>query len=125
MFGLRPHVCVVNCTEYPDAEVAGIVERAMVGSRRHPPTVLVRRRIRRADDREGFTPFDHSQPIDLWIEAANRYPQPGARCWQEELALSAMHEDYHFRHPNQPCPNNRCEREAEAYAQALYRRRGL
>lgn len=124
MFGLRPHVRVVNCTAYPDAEVAGIVERAMVGSRSHPPTVMVRKRIRRADGREGFTPFDRSRPIDLWVQSAGNYPQPGARCWQMELALSAAHEDYHYNHPNQPCPNNRCEREAEAYAQSLYRLQG-
>ena len=119
---LRPRVIVVNRTHFADSEVDGIVERALLGSRRHPPVVVVQNRTKRSDDREGFTPFDRSQPIRLWVEAANRYPEPGAACWQQELALSALHEDYHYRHAGEACKGNSCEREAEAYAQTRYRK---
>lgn len=38
-----------------------------------------------------------------------------------ELALSALHESYHWNHEGQPCPHDRCEQFAEAYAQETYR----
>ncbi len=119
---LRPGVIVRNRTPFPTAEVTCLVERSMRGDRRQPPTVIVRLRSSRTDDREGFTPFDRSKPIDLWVEPASRYPEGVyARTWQMELALSAAHEDYHFRHPGQPCPHDRCERLAEAYAREHFR----
>lgn len=118
----RAGVRVRNQTPYPDWEVRCLVERSMRGDRRHPPLVIVHYRENPRDDRQGFTPFDRSRPIDLWIEPANRYPQGlYARDWHQELALSAAHEDYHFRHPGQACPHDRCERLAEAYAREHYR----
>ena len=118
---LRPGVRVRNETPFPDWEVRCLVERSMRGDRRTPPQVIVHYRKSPTDDREGFTPFDRSRPIDLWVEPAARYPEPGAKTWQMELALSAAHEDYHFRHPGQPCPHDSCERLAEAYAQEHFR----
>lgn len=119
---LRPRVIVLNRSTYPDAEVTRIVEAAMLGSRRHPPVVVVAMRRLGARSQVGFTPYDPVAPIDLWVDVASRYPAAGARTWREELTLSAMHEDYHFRHPDVLCPGGRCEVAAEAYAQARYRR---
>lgn len=112
---------VINHSTHPTWEVRALVERCMRGDRRHPPTVIVHNRADPKDDREGFTPFDRSKPIDLWVQPSSAYPQPGARTWVQELALSAAHEDYHYHHPGQPCPHNRCDRLAEAYAHEHYR----
>ncbi len=118
-------VRVENRTTYPSAEVRRIVEHAMTRSHTRTPRVVVLVRRSTTDDRLGFTPFDSTQPIKLWVEPASRYPQPGARTWQEELAKSAAHEDYHFTHPNDPCPHNKCENTAEHYANRHFRLRGL
>ena len=120
---LRRTVVVVNRTPwYPDAEVRAIVERNFRGVTGRPPVIVVRARTLPSDSREGFTPFDRRRPIDLWVEPPYRYPEPGARDWREELALSAAHESWHWHHPGVACVGDRCERSAEAYAQAEYRR---
>lgn len=111
-----PGVRVVNRTSHPTAEVRAIVSDLMRGNPRNPPTVIVHPRLSPTDNREGWTPDDRSLPIELWIEPSSRYPEPGARTWQQELALSAAHEDYHFQHPGQACPRGVCDRLAEAYA---------
>lgn len=115
---------VVNKTPYPSAEVERLVRRAMGGRGRDPGTVLVRYRELPSDSREGFTPFDHSEPTDLWVEPPYRYPQPGARTWRHELFLSAAHEAGHTRHKGR-CVGNRCEVLAEAYAHHRLRKVGL
>jgi hypothetical protein len=121
--GPRPGVVVVNRSRHPSGDVAAIVRANIRGNPRHPRRVIVHDRERRSDDREGFTPFDPGGHIDLWVEPADRYPQPGARTWRQELAMSAAHEDYHARHPDRACPGNRCEARAESYARRTYRYR--
>jgi hypothetical protein len=117
----RPGVRVVNRSIYPTQLVTQLVEGEMRGSKRHPPTVVVTMRADNANTL-GFTPFDRSQPIDIYL--GHHYPQAGARTWEEELRLSAAHEDWHFRHPHDPCPDGRCERQAEGYAHLLVKEQG-
>ncbi len=112
---------VRNFTPYPDAEVEGIVRRAMTASRGALPKVVeVKYRTLRQDTLLGFTPDDHRQPILLRVEPKDRYPQVGASSWQDELRTSALHEIVHFRHAG--CHGDHCETEAERYAQR-YRRK--
>jgi len=114
-------VIVENRTPYPDAEVSAIVTRGMdVGAGAKPKRVRVLYRTLPNDSRLGFTPYDHNQPISLWVEPANRYPQPGARTWRDELLTSTIHEAHHFRHPG--CHGAACETAAESYAQKWRRR---
>jgi|HubBroStandDraft_4_1064222.scaffolds.fasta_scaffold04058_8 hypothetical protein len=114
---------VENQTPHPDREVERLVRRGLTGVSRprvrdlwDQQRVIVHRRTAAADNREGFSPFDRSQPIEFWVEDSDRYPQPGARTWEEELELSAAHERWHQTHLTDPCPNERCEKVAEAYA---------
>ncbi len=120
---LRRGVVVENRSRYPDSAVAAIVEGNMRGRPGRPATVIVRNRNLPSDTRQGFTPYDTRAPIELWIEPAYRYPEPGARSWEQELALNAAHEDYHLRHPDRLCPDGRCEIAAEAWAHREYARR--
>lgn len=124
---------IINESSHPTAAVERIVRAGWTGRDRarvrdlwdRTPVVVVHRRVRRDDDREGFTPFDHSQPEELWVEDSDRYPQPGARDWQEELLLSAAHERYHYDDPGS-CPHGSCEVKAEAQAHRVERRlRGI
>lgn len=109
---------VTNKSSHPSAEVERIVRRAY-GRGPTPRVVIVHERVSRSDNREGFTPYDHSLPTDIWIEPASRYPEPGnARTWQMELYESAAHESDHFRHPKDS------DRQAERYAQGRYRAQG-
>lgn len=117
----RPSVIVINKSTHPTWEVRSLVERCFRGDRHHPPTIIVHNRPNPNDDREGFTPFDRSQPVDIWLQPSRYYPQPGAKTWVEELALSATHESYHWNHPGQACPKGICEKWAEAYAHEHYR----
>jgi hypothetical protein len=120
-------VRIVNRTKYPTPEVQAIVRYAMTGRGRpryseafqaEDRTVDVLPRPSPTDTREGFTPFDRSQPISLWVEAPNRYPQPDAKDPYEELFKSAAHEAWHDRHPDASCPQ--CEVKAEGYAHHLW-----
>jgi hypothetical protein len=118
-------VHVISRVPWDDpAEVRRIVQANFPGDPRRPPTIIVLPRRSPADDREGFTPFDRSRPIRLWIEPPARYPEGRwARTWREELALSAAHEYWHWRHPDVTCPGGICERRAEGYARRMYRLR--
>jgi len=113
---------IENKTPYPDAEVAKIVRSAAAASPHgpKPQLVVVRYRTLPADTRLGFTPYDHRYPMELWVEPPDRYPQPGARSWREELTLSTLHEMNHYRHKD--CHGQRCEAAAENYAQKERRR---
>lgn len=111
---------ITNRSTHPSAEVERLVRQAY-GTGRAPARLIVHERSDPNDDREGFTPFDRNEPTDLWIEPANRYPQPGnARTWQQELFESAAHEAYHFRNPDRACPKGSCDRRAEHYARQRY-----
>lgn len=118
---------VVNRSSHPTAEVDRVVLAGWTGRerprvrdlwRKRGPTIVVHRRVSHADDREGFTPFGHAGPVDLWVEDSNRYPQPGARDWRQELLMSAAHEHYHYLHNEAPgsCRHDACEVAAEAAA---------
>lgn len=120
--GYRRSVIVTNETPYPTAEVARIVTRGFAGAGPRPRRVIVQYRTLRTDTRQGFTPYDHSKPVMLWVEPANRYPQPGARSWRDELFTSAAHEAHHYRHPG--CRGGQCEVAAESYAQRERKRSG-
>ncbi len=102
---------VVNETPYPDGEVRKLVRSGM--GRVQPNEVDVHYRRSPKDDRLGFTPFDHSQPVDIWVEPPGRYPQPGARSWRDEVHQTAAHEAYHYTHPH-----GGSERAAETRAKA-------
>jgi hypothetical protein len=120
---LRPGMRVINRTPwYGDAEVRRIVASNFRGEPGRPVTIIVSGRTLPSDTREGFTPFDRRLPVELWVEPPYRYPEPGARSWREELALSAAHESWHWHHPDRACPDGICERRAERYAHAEYRR---
>lgn len=112
---------VENRTPYPDAEVRRIVVLAMKASPGATPAkIKVLYRTLPSDTRLGFTPFDRRQPISIWIEPANRYPQHGARSWRDELLTSTLHEAHHYRH--QGCHGQVCESSAEKYAQSWRRK---
>lgn len=107
---------VENQTPYPNAEVRRIVTNGFAnGGGKMPRKVRVLYRRSKTATNLGFTPYDHSRPIDIWIEPANRYPQPGARSWRDELLTTSLHEAHHFRHPG--CRGKQCEVNAERYAQ--------
>ncbi len=111
---------IVNRTPYPDAEVKRIVLRGARGVGPKPARVVVLYRTLPNDNRLGFTPYDKRKPMEMWVEPANRYPQRGAKSWQDELLQSTLHEMHHYRHPG--CHGNACEKSAEAYAQHWRRR---
>ena len=109
---------VDNRSSHPGAEVTRIVRRGY-GRGSLPARVIVHERSSRSDDREGWTPNDHSLPSELWVEPSSRYPEPGnARTWQQELFESAAHEADHFRRPGDSDP------QAERAAQHRYRAQG-
>lgn len=109
---------IQNRSSHPTGTVTSIVRRAY-GRGPTPGVVIVHERVSRSDNREGFTPFDHSRPTDLWVEPSNRYPEPGnARTWQMELFESAAHEADHFRRPRDS------DRQAESAARTRYRSQG-
>jgi hypothetical protein len=113
---------VVNETPYPTSLVRRIVLRHMRLSG-EPRQVVVKLRRSKTDDRLGFYPFDPSAPITLWVEPADRYPQPGAKTWWEELGISAAHEDWHRCHPEEGCGDGGCERRAEGHGMREWRTR--
>ena len=112
-----------NQTPYPDAEVRAIVTRGMNASAGPKPAkVRVLYRTSRTDTRLGFTPYDRSRPMDIWIEPPDRYPQAGARSWRDELLTTTLHEMNHYRNPG--CRGDACEATAESYAQGCRRAKG-
>jgi hypothetical protein len=116
-------VRVENRTPYPTSVVRSVVRRHMRGTPRHPRLVVVGMRRGRSDDRQGFTPFNDALPIRIWLDPPSRYPQAGARSWWEELGLTAGHEDWHLRHPHEPCRDGGCERRAESHGHREWRTR--
>jgi hypothetical protein len=116
---------IQNRSSHPTREVERIVRRGY-GAGPTPRRVIIHERVSRSDNREGWTPFDSSQPSELWIEPSSRYPEPGnARTWQQELFESAAHEAAHFRNPE--ASDATAERAAHARYRAAgsFRRRGL
>jgi len=123
---------IVNRTSYPTPEVEAIVRFAMTGRgrpryleafQREQRTVLVLPQ-RCGGDRAGFTPFDTSLPIDLYLQPPSCYPQgPDAQDPYQDLFLSAAHEMYHDQHETQPCAQGQCEVSAEGFAKRVWRER--
>ena len=107
---------VENRTAYPDGEVARIISRGMGGGA-VPARVIVSYRSGPSDDRQGFTPFDRTQPTTMHLDRPTAYPQSGAKSWQDELIATAGHEAWHYRNPAASCVHDSCEIKAERVGQ--------